>query len=131
MPTVNHRSLVHRHVVVSSDERQRLSFFRNAASQGLGEFEEAPSGHCSEIPLLDLLLKPAEQIGVIGGPKFARAEEALSEIVQLEGARILNREPMRAAPGDQGATGNTEFGGDAGQGLAARQHFDETFVFVQ
>jgi hypothetical protein len=56
---------------------------------------------------------------------LARAEEAVLQIIEFDGGLILEFEPELAAPFDERAAGDSEFGGDAHEAPALGAAGDE------
>jgi len=76
------------------------------------------SRNFGEAALAQLVLNPAELLGETGDAGLDGAQEAILEIVKLEGAAVMDFEAELAAPLGEGAFGDAEFGCDANEAPA-------------
>ena len=112
-------------VLDGSNEFDAVSFADDLPAQGGREGKQVGGGDRGEVALFQFGFDRGQFFREDRGAMLARAEEAVLEVIEFEGDLILELEAELAAPLDEGAAGDAEFGGDADKAPTLRAAFHE------
>jgi hypothetical protein len=106
-------------------ELERAAFPVEAAAKLFGHALELGSGDLGEVALGEFGLKPFELSSEALETFLLGDQGAVEELLPFDGTEVLDEVLVAAAPGDEGAFGDAELGGDASEAQALGTEFDE------
>jgi len=111
------------------DEAAGVCLLLNLAAKRRGQRVKASGRNLREIALAEFTFDGGQLFSKDGCAVLAWAEQTILEVVQFDSALVLDFETELAAPFDEGALGDAEFGGDANQTPALGAAFDEFLTY--
>ena len=95
------------------------------AAEGGGQGIKVRGGQLGQVPFAEFGFNRGQAFGEGGGALLGRAQQTVLEVVEFEGALVLEFEAELAAPLDECAFGDAQFAGDADEGPAVGAALDE------